>query len=131
MNGINRLALACGGLGAICLLAAASPPAAFAGAEGGLWEISRSGGQAAKLCVADPVVLAQFEHRNEKCTRDVVRDSGSNTTINYTCSGGGFGHSSVKMVTPRSLRVETQGISGGAPFKYVFQARRVGNCPGH
>ena len=80
---------------------------------------------------AEPVSLAQLEHRNENCVREVVRDSGSDATINYKCPGGGFGHSTLKMITPRSLRVETQGISRNAPFKYVFQARRVGNCPGH
>jgi len=32
-------------------------------------------------------------------------------------------------VTPRSLRLDTQGISDGLPFHYVAQARRVGDCP--
>ena len=32
------------------------------------------------------------------------------------------------MLTPRSLRIETQGISDSLPFNYVLQARRVGDC---
>ena len=115
----------------LLLLAAASLPSALEGVEGGLWEISRPGAQPVKQCIASPVALAQLEHRNAKCTRTIVRDSGSSATIHYTCSGGGYGQSSITVVTFRSLRVETQGISDNAPFKYVFQARRVGNCPGH
>jgi hypothetical protein len=131
VNAIYRLEIAGGGIVLAALLVAAALPSALAGAEGGLWEISRRGAQPVKLCVANPVALAQFEHRNDNCTQDVVRDSGSDATINYKCAGGGFGHSTLRLVTPRSLRVETQGIAGNAPFKYVFQARRLGNCPGH
>jgi hypothetical protein len=32
------------------------------------------------------------------------------------------------VLTPRSLRIATQGISGGLPFNYVLQARRVDDC---
>ena len=115
----------------LLLLAAASAPSALSRVEGGLWEISRAGAEPVKQCIASPVVLAQLEHRDAKCTRTTVRDSGTSTTIHYTCAGGGYGQSSINVVTDRSLRVETQGISANAPFKYVFQARRVGNCPGH
>ena len=124
-----RLALiAAGGFGLAGLLAAAGPPGVLARAEGGMWEISRSGEQASKLCVANPAVLAQYEHRSASCTREVVRDSASSAVISYQCSAGDFGRSEVTAITPRSLLIETQGISGSAPFKYVIQARRVGNC---
>jgi len=33
------------------------------------------------------------------------------------------------LITPRSIRIETQGISDNLPFNYVIQARRVGDCP--
>ena len=132
MNGIRRLAIAgIGGIGLVAALAAAATPAALSQIEGGLWEVARTGVQPVRLCVANPVALAQFEHRNTSCTREVLRDAASGATIHYSCPGGGFGHSSVKVITPRSLRIETQGISANAPFKYVLQARRVGNCPSH
>ena len=115
----------------MAVLAAATTPPPLEQLEGGLWEISRTGAQPIRLCVASPTALAQFEHRNASCTRDLLRDAGTGATIHYSCAGGGFGHSHVKVITPRSMRVETQGISGNAPFKYVLQARRVGNCPGH
>ena len=132
MNGFYRLTLAAAaGIGLLGLVAAAAPPSALGQTEGGLWEIARSGTQPVRQCVANPLALAQFEHRGSTCKRDVIRDAGSAATIHYTCTGGGFGHSTITVLTPRSLRVETQGIAANAPFKYTFQARRVGNCPGH
>ncbi len=129
MNSIARLGFTfASGIGLIGVLAAASSPAALSGAEAGLWEVSRSGLPHERICVPAPAALAQLEHRQAKCESSVVRDSGAVATIHYTCTDGGYGHSSLTLVTPRSLRVETQGISANAPFKYTFQARRVGNC---
>jgi len=122
------MAAACG------LLAAAgaeTSPSALAKVAGGLWEVSRSGTPPVQVCVATPVSLAQFEHGQKGCEQRIVRDSGSSATVHYTCEGDGFGHSNITVVTDRSLRIETQGISGNAPFKYVLQARRVGDCAGH
>ena len=62
------------------------------------------------------------------CTRVVIRDQRTSAEVHYTCAGGGFGQTTIGMLTPRSLRIETQGISDNAPFHYVLQARRVGNC---
>ena len=112
-------------------LAAAAAPAVFAQLAGGEWEISRPNQPPVLLCVPNPATLAQFEHRGGKCTRNVVREAATSATIHYSCAGGGFGQSDVRVVTPRSVRVETQGISYNAPFKYTFQARRVGDCPAH
>jgi hypothetical protein len=111
-------------------LVAATVPRALAPAAGGLWEVSKSatGHAPTRLCVASPDVLAQFEHRNARCKRSVIRDSGTNAEINYTCADGGFGRSAVTMVTPRSLTIDTQGISGGLPFHYKLYARRTGDC---
>ena len=93
-----------------------------------MWEISRPGQPPVMLCVADPAILAQFEHRAASCERELLGEAGSTARIHYSCDGGGFGDSKLTMLTPRSLRVETQGISDNAPFKYKFQARRVSNC---
>ena len=95
-----------------------------------MWEISRGGAERVRVCLADPKILAQYENRAGNCSRTVIRDSGSSATIHYTC-GSDFGQSSITALTPRSLRVQTQGISANAPFKYSFDARRVGDCPAH
>ncbi len=58
----------------------------------------------------------------------VTSDSPSSTVVDYSCGGAGFGHTKIDLITPRSLRIETQGVSDNLPFSYVLQARRVGDC---
>lgn len=125
------LLMVAAGLSAAMALGAAQRPAALAQTSGGLWEISGAPGARAPLrvCVPDTSVLAQFEHRGRLCTRLVISDAPPTTVIHYTCAGGGFGRSKMTVITPRSIRVETQGISDDLPFNYVIQARRVGDCP--
>ena len=93
-----------------------------------MWEVAKNGAKLTRLCLADPSALTQFEHRGASCTRNLIRDSGAEAVVHYSCKGGGFGQSSATLLTPRSLRIQTQGISAGLPFKYTFQARRVGTC---
>ena len=117
---------------AALVLMAAQRPAALAQAAPGLWEIDGVPGARApaRECVADVAALAQFEHRAKTCRRNVVSDGPSSAVITYTCAGSEFGRSKMTVITPRSLRIETQGISDNLPFAYVLQARRVGDCPG-
>lgn len=126
---------ATGAVAAALLLAltAADRPSVLSQTSAGLWELSGGPGSLrhARQCLRDPALLAQVEHRRTSCTRVIVRDLPTRAEVDYTCNGGGFGRSTITMLTPRSFRIETQGISGGAPFHYVLQARRVGNCSGH
>ena len=114
-------------------LGAAQRPSLFSRVSGGLWELS--GAPAAekpvRMCIGDLARLAQFEHRKASCERTLIRDTAEMAEFHYSCAGRGFGRTTMRLVTPRSLRVETQGISDGAPFHYVLQARRVGDCRGH
>lgn len=109
---------------------AAVQPRALAPAEGGLWEVSQSanGRGALRICVPTPDVLAQYEHRLGRCTRVIISDVGTDTVIHYTCADGGFGQSKMTLITPRTLRIDTQGISGNLPFHYQLHARRIGEC---
>jgi hypothetical protein len=129
MKAIKSLLMITAGAGAAMAMAA-QRPAALAETSGGLWEISGAPGAKAplRLCVANPAVLAQFEHRGQMCTRLVISDTPAATVIHYTCAGGGFGRTKMTLFTPRSMRIETQGISENLPFNYVIQARRVGDC---
>ena len=135
MRAIKSLLMMAAGAGALTVLAADQRPnqrpAALAETSGGLWEISGapSGKGLQRLCVADTAVLAQFEHRAQMCTRLVISDTPPTAVIHYTCAGGGFGRSKLTLITPRSIRIETQGISDNLPFNYVIQARRIGDCP--
>ena len=123
--------MAIAGVAAVLLLGAAQRPAALAGASGGMWEINGAPEANGPLqqCLPDPAMLAQFEHRGKNCTRTVISDNRNSAVIHYTCPGGGFGQSKLTLITPRSMRVETQGISNKMPFNYVLQARRTGDCP--
>lgn len=110
-------------------LSAATLPQALQG--GGLWEVSTkaSGLGGARHCLADPAILTQWEHRKAQCTRVVLNGTSDRSDVQYTCPAGGFGTSKVQVLTPRSVRIESQGISGGLPFGYTIHARRVGECP--
>lgn len=128
--GVRLSLLATAGAGLALALAGASKPSVLAQIHIGLWEISGPRlAPAVRLCVAQPPVLAQVEHRGAKCTRTVLRDDSGSALVEYSCAAAGFGHSKITMLTPRSVRIETQGIADYAPFSYVVHARRVGNCP--
>lgn len=98
--------------------------------EGGLWEITQPGSRIAprRMCLSDVSLLAQYEHRGQQCTRVTVSESGNKALMRYTCAGDGFGTSEFQVVTPRSLRLQTQGIKDGLPFSHTLHARRVGRC---
>ena len=115
---------------AVLLVGAGQRPRALAPTSGGMWEISGLPGAGAPVrqCVADTAVLARIEHRGQKCTYVVIEDDPTTAAIHYTCPRGGFGRSDMTLLTPRSLRIATQGISNNLPFNFVAQARRVGAC---
>ncbi len=120
-------------LGALALTSAAlvaAAPRALAPANGGLWQIAFSAKDPprASICVADPIMLAQWEHRGGRCSQTILSDKGDRVVISYTCADGGFGRSEMSLLTPRTIRIATQGISAGGPFNYVLHARRAGNC---
>jgi hypothetical protein len=119
------------GAATVLALTAAQQPGAFAQASPGLWEISGAEGAKSPIrqCIGDLSVLAQFEHRGRNCSSWVISSTASSTIIEYRCGGAGFGRSKIDVITPRNLRIDTQGISNNLPFGYVLQARRVGDCP--
>jgi hypothetical protein len=131
MTRLATLFLATGGIAAALTLTAAALPPTLGQTQPGLWEISGAPGSKAAIrqCIADVAALARFEHRGRNCTAKVLKQNGSFAQIEYSCGAAGFGHSEIEILTPRSLRINTQGISGGLPFNYVLQARRIDDCP--
>ena len=114
--------VACAGL-----LVAANLPQAMVGP--GEWEIAKTAsGRGEKVCLPDAGILMQWEHRGKQCTRTIGTSSLDRAEVHYTCVGGGFGTSQVQVLTPRSIKVNTQGIADGLPFGYVIHAHRVGAC---
>ena len=130
MKGLRPLLVAAAGTAVILTLGAAQRPAALAQTSGGLWELDGlpDARLPQRMCVADTSVLAQYEHRGQMCARLVISNTPTVTVIHYTCPNGGFGRTKLTLLTPRSLRIETQGISDNLPFNYVIQARRIGEC---
>jgi hypothetical protein len=126
----SRLVLAAAGVAGAMALAAAGQPSVLAAVQPGLWEIRGAPGARGPLrqCVTDIASLARFEHRANKCSMKVLKDGGGSIEIDYNCPGVGFGQGQIDVLTPRSLRISTQGISNGLPFNYVLQARRVDEC---
>lgn len=136
LNGVEmartmKILLAGGGAAAALALIAASHPSALSQTQAGVWEISGAPGTRSPIrqCVGEVAALARFEHRSNICTAKVLKDAPSSTIISYSCGAAGFGQSEIDVITPRSLRISTQGISDGLPFNYVLQARRVDDCP--
>lgn len=110
---------------------AATTPKALDGVAGGLWELEGLPGVRGSVqqCVADPLKLVLAEHKGAKCSETVLGEQGSTVRLSYQCGAAGFGQGNIKHITPRSLRVEATGIANGAPYGFVVQARRVGDCP--
>ena len=133
MGRLKSISLVCGAGGALVLLGAArSAPGGVALASPGLWEfIGLPAGAAARQCLASTAALARLEHRGQNCRETVISQTETTSVIDYHCANGGHGQTKLTMLTPRSLRIETQGISGNLPFNYKIQARRVGDCPAH
>ena len=110
------------------LVGGASLPRAMAGP--GEWEISKTASaRGERVCLPDPAMLMQWEHRRKPCARTILNSSIDQAELHYNCPGGGFGTSRVQVLTPRSVKISTQGIADGLPFGYDVHARRVGDCP--
>lgn len=111
-------------------LTAAQQAPTLADVQPGLWEVSGAdhGNVLARQCIANINALASFEHRGKACNAKVLKSSGGEASVEYSCGPAGFGHTDIEVLTPRSLRISTQGISGGLPFNYVLQARRIADC---
>lgn len=129
----RRGALGLGGIAALAAapaLALALPPiAALSKIERGRWVVrDPEAGERHSLCLGDPMLLARLEHRGDSCSGELLASDGTGGTVQYRCPGRGFGHTSVRVETPRLVRVDTQGLVGGRPFAYRAEARRVGEC---
>lgn len=107
--------------------------AALSRLEPGLWQLrdlDNRQAQVQSICVPDPALLMQVQHRNAPCSRVVIASGPSHATVHYTCPAGGFGRTSLRVETARLAQIDTQGISDNAPFAYRFEARRTGTCGG-
>jgi len=107
------------------------PLLALARLEPGQWQIREYGNPQApvrSICLSDPEMLVQIEHRQTACSRFVI-DNGSNAaTVHYTCPTNGYGRTAIRVETAQLAKVDTQGLVGKVPFAYRAEARRTGPC---
>lgn len=123
------LALSIAASAAALMLTAAQQASPLAQAKAGDWELTGvPGSKAVHECVGEVLAFARYEHRGKSCSSKLISQSATKVVVEYSCGGAGFGHSEIELITPRNLRISTQGISDGLPFNYVLQARRVGDC---
>lgn len=118
----------------LAAFAAAALPAAadddpLAKLEAGKWTVkSIDGTNARELCVGDPAQLVRLEHEGMACAAESVAGDARGATIQYSCPGHGYGHTTLRIETPRVATIETQGLADGRPFAYRATARKVGPC---
>jgi hypothetical protein len=98
--------------------------------QDGRWELrQRDGhGPVEQICMSDGRRLIQLRHPAVNCRRLVVEDSASEVTVQYTCTGRGYGRTSIRRESGSLVQISTQGIADGLPFDYAIEGRRVGGC---
>jgi hypothetical protein len=114
----------------VLALAADRAADALAKLEHGRWMV-RSASQAAlqrAVCLGDPALLFQIEHGATGCTQRLVQADSRGGTVEYVCAGRGFGHTSIRVETPTTATIETQGFVDGRPFSYRATARKLSVC---
>lgn len=130
---VRTLATALLGLGMLAgttVRAEAPQASVLATIEPGQWQLHDTDDRSRRnLCVRDPRVLLQLGHPDTaQCSRFIVSQGPRELTVHYTCPGAGHGRTTIGLVTPRSITLDTQGIAGGLPFQHDYAARRVGDC---
>ncbi len=122
------------------LLAAAPPPpvkgdtpalVAVDAVQTGMWQItmaSRVATPPRDLCVADAHALMQLRHGDAACSSFVVANEAKLATVQYSCPGAGSGRTSLRIISPTEVHIDSQGIADNAPFAFVAEARRTGDC---
>ena len=97
----------------------------------GRWQLSEINGPGRmSVCVADPGALLQLQQGTSTCTRMVLDRSRSSMTVHYSCGGTGHGRSVLTVRSAHSIKLETQGVTRGAPFAADYDGRLIGPCSG-
>ncbi len=125
-----------GALGLAGLLAVAAPVfalalpevKAFSKLERGRWQLRGSDSEPRSICLGDPAILVQLEHEGVRCEHEILANEAGGATVQYSCPSRGYGHTSIRIETPRLARIDTQGLADGRPFSYRVEARKVGTC---
>lgn len=110
--------------------AADAPVLAFNRIQPGAWQL-RSLDKSEpdrRLCIQDGYELIQLRHPGAACSRFVLANNPEVATVHYTCTGAGYGRTTIKMETGQLIRVDSQGLVNQSPFQVSFEGRRIGEC---
>ncbi|WP_373491253.1 DUF3617 domain-containing protein [Parasphingorhabdus sp.] len=104
--------------------------ALLGGLAQGEWTLKERGASASstKVCLGNPELLLQIQHRNATCTRYVIENSPTKLRVSYKCGGAGHGVTEIKRESGNLVQISTQGISNNAPFSFKLEGRRTGSC---
>jgi len=96
----------------------------------GNWDLRVRGDIGGKqpICFDGGQQLIQLKHPDVPCKSVVLNESPEEVTIHYTCSGQGYGRTSIRRETSRLVQIDSQGIAKGVPFAFTAEARRVSAC---
>ena len=136
MKGLGKAAFSVFALIGVCTAIAATPGLAqgdtlamLSSLDKGEWVVRERGtDRQRRICVRTGHELIQIRHRQGRCNRFVVEDGASQVTVQYACSGNGYGRTNIRRETASLVQIESQGFSGQLPFEVTAEARRVGNC---
>ncbi len=97
----------------------------------GRWElrVRDESGRSEQFCLQDARRFIQLRHPGRACEQLVVADEPNEVTVQYTCKGQGYGRTNIRRESASLIQIDSQGISGGLPFAFSAEARRVGQCP--
>lgn len=124
------LVIACGAAFAVPAAGQRPPLAMLDQLQDGRWELRfRDAGEPVEqICLRDGRSLIQLRHPAANCRRLVVEDEAAVITVQYTCTGKGYGRTSIRRETGSLVQIQTQGIADGLPFDISIEGRRVGEC---
>jgi hypothetical protein len=95
----------------------------------GAWMIRfRGSGEQRTVCLRTGRELIQLRHAGPTCSRYIVEDGAGQVTVQYSCTGNGYGRTSIRRESGTLAQIESQGIADGKPFQFTAEARRTGAC---
>lgn len=94
----------------------------------GSWTLTFDDHSSRRICLQDIDPLVQLAHAGPPCGRLFITNESDRATVHYACPGTGWGRTSLLVETPRLVRINSQGITGKAPFAFDAEARRTGEC---
>lgn len=96
----------------------------------GEWTLKERGsrGPGKKVCLGNPELLLQIQHRNANCTRYVIENGPKKLRVSYKCGNAGQGVTEIKQESSTLVQIFSQGIRNNAPFSINVEGRRTGSC---